>query len=129
MKHLDTDELRILHMIGHIPCLPEKILTQLNIIANQIKELVMNVQNKKIDAIIAASYVHQELITVYPFMHGNKRTARIWMNIMLQMGGHKAIVIPNDDYSIEIIKDRKSPGSFVTYLEKVIRWNREQTFQ
>lgn len=127
MKYLNADELRVLKMLGYVACLPKEIDCKLNKLAGQIKELVAKIKNKETCPLAAAAYVHQEIIHMHPFKHGNRKTARIWMNIMLQMGGYKAIEIPKKDYADEIIKDRKSPGSFVSYLANIIEQSRRQT--
>lgn len=126
IEHLNEDELRVLKTIGFLPCLPKDIDSNLNKLAHQIKELAIDVKNRKFDAIAAAAFVHQELVKINPFMFGNKGTARIWMFIILQMGGYEAIFMPEQDYEFEIIKDLKSPGTFAHYLKKAINWNRKQ---
>ncbi|MBA2728406.1 MAG: Fic family protein [Parachlamydiaceae bacterium] len=126
MRHLSADELRILNLIGHATCHPSEIISKLHICGKQIKELAVKIKNHDIDAIAAASFVHQEIVTIHPFMFGNGRTARIWMNAMLQLGGYNAIVLPNrTEYTSAVKKDLKT-GTFVTYLERVIKWNRKQ---
>lgn len=127
LKHLNSNENRVLNTLGFSPCHPNKINSHLNQLANQIIELALKVENHEADPIAAAAHVHQGLHKISPFRYGNGRTARIWMNILLQIGGFKAVMIPDrQEYFNEIVKDRKSPGTFTTYLKKVIAWNRRQ---
>lgn len=126
IKYLNADELRVLKIVGYLPCLPKEIDCKLNNLAHQIKELALQVTNQETDAIPAAAFVHQELVKIDPFMHGNKETARMWMFVMLQLGGFEAITMHEIDYEFEVIKDLKSPGTFAPYLKQAIEWNRKQ---
>lgn len=129
IEHLNDDELRVLKTIGFLPCHPRDIDSSLDKLSFQIKELAIDVKDRKIDAITAAAFVHQELIKINPFMFGNKGTARMWMFVILQLGGYEAILMPEQEYEFEIIKDLKSPGTFTRYLKNAIKWDRKQPYR
>jgi fido (protein-threonine AMPylation protein) len=126
-KALNANEKNVLNRLGYTPCNPNEINSNLNKMAKQIIKLALAIKNQKVDAVAAAAFVHQELHKICPFKYGTGRTARIWMNILLQMGGYKAVMIPDHQaYFNEVVKDRKTPGTFTSYLKQVIEWNRRQ---
>ena len=80
------------------------------------------------DPVEAAAWVHQKLGNIHPFGDGNGRVARDWMNAVLQLGGHKAIVFPDDEkYTAAIRKDQRNQQKFVDFLREIIDWNSKQS--
>lgn len=125
--HVSKEEIETLKKIGFVACRPEEVPSEMIALADRIQEIGLKIINREVDAVAAAAYVHQEIVKVHPFEDGNGRTARIWMNAMLQLGGFKAVVLPDgDEYSAAVDEDQKSPGTFVSYLEKTIEWNSKQ---
>lgn len=129
LKHLNEREFRALKLIGYISCLPDKIDSKLITLVRQMKALIEQIKDHKTDTLAVAAYVHQELVKINPFMHGNKATARLWMYVILKTGGFEAITFSKQDYEWEITKDLKSPGSFTTYLKQSIDWHRKGIHQ
>ncbi|NGX26181.1 MAG: hypothetical protein K940chlam6_00094 [Chlamydiae bacterium] len=70
---------------------PEELPQKVAEICKTIQELGSKVLSKQIGAIDAAAKMHQKIVEVQPVNRGNGRLARAWMNVMLQIGGVKAI--------------------------------------
>lgn len=127
LYHLTEDELRVLKIIGFLPCHPDEVDSKLYQLACQMKEMAIDVKEQKTDTIASAAYVHQKLVKISPFMHGNKGTARLWMYVILQLGGFEAFTMQEEEYEWEISKDLKSSGSFTTYLKQVVQSTRKRS--
>jgi len=126
-EHFTSQEKRAWMFLGHIPPDPEEIEEKMLAFAKELKIIGPNVTNGKKDVVEAAAWVHQELGSIHPFVDGNGRVARPWMNGILQLGGKKAVVIPSDEeYTAAIVKDQKKKGKFSDYLRWVISWNEKQ---
>lgn len=58
-----------------------------------------------------AAMAHKRLVDIYPFPHGNHRTARLLMNLILVNSGYCAVSIPSDrqkDYGRILTESRKT---------------------
>lgn len=118
-------EMEALKMVCFVPCAVEEVEAHMDIFVSEIKELAQKILNCEIDTIAAAAYIHQQLGIIHPFEDANGRVARAWMNVILQLGGYDAIAIPNEEeYTQAVIEDQKNPGTFVSYLEKLIKLGR-----
>lgn len=124
---LTSEQIVTLRKIGFLPCLPCDIEGNLLELAVHIKDLANQVKNRTVNAIAAASYVHQGIVKTHAFADGNGRVARIWMNAMLQLGGYRAVGLPVENEYVDAVNlDDQVPGTFAAYLEKVIHWNEQQ---
>ena len=43
--------------------------------------------------IIQAALLHGELVKIHPFVHGNGRTSRLFMNLVLMNNGYNPVII------------------------------------
>nr|NGX47938.1 hypothetical protein [Chlamydiota bacterium] len=124
---LTFQEKKALKFLGYLPPAPEKIETKMLNFATKFKRIGDGVRKGTKDAVEAAAWVHQQLGNIHPFGDANGRVARPWMNAVLQLGGYKAIVFPDDDaYTVAVSKDQRKKGKFVDFLREVIDWNNEQ---
>lgn len=57
--------------------------------------LKKNVLSQGLDPVPAAVFLHQWIVKVQPFTKRNCLMARVWMNVMLQLGGVEAISFPD----------------------------------
>lgn len=122
-----ADELRVLEKIVYIPPRSNEIDDQMITFAKGLREAISSIRNHKCNAIVAAALTHQEIVRIHPFEDANGRTARIWMNTILQIGGEKSVIFPDEEeYDKAVAKDQSSPGKFSSYLVKVIEWNKQQ---
>ena len=97
-------------------------------LASKLKELGSGILDQKVDAIEAASTIHCKIGNIHPFKDGNGRLARLWMNILLQLGGYRSVIFPNDDaYTAAVVREQAGGvGAFSKFLEEIILWNRQQ---
>jgi len=124
IKKINAKEKAAFSKIAFIACPHEEVENKITLFATELKEMAVKIKAQEIDPIAVAAYVHQQIGNIHPFDDANGRTARIWMNTMLQLGGHKAVVIPNDsEYTEAVVNDQKTPGTFTAYLEEIIEWN------
>lgn len=81
-------------------------------IASLVQDLVSNQQIlKKLHPIEYAARVHNELVTIHPFVDGNGRTARLLMNLLLMQAGYPVTIIPpvvRADYLTSVKAGNKS---------------------
>lgn len=127
IEYMSTVERNIIAKIIPYSCYPGQIPYKLKELSFQILELARKIKIKQINPVTAAAYIHQEIVRIQPFKQETDLTARIWMNILLQMGGYKAIAMPRDDYHYVMETDLRIPGYFSSQLETIIEWNRHQT--
>jgi len=116
--------------IGFVPPPPEKIPELMRSLASEIKSLANGILDRRVDAVDAAATVHSKMGDIHPFGDGNGRLARLWMNVMLQIGGYRAVIFPDDQaYTSAIMRQQSGEvGAFKKLLEEVILWNRRQNF-
>lgn len=127
LDSLTKREIKTLNKIGFLPSRVKEIKREMVELSERIQEMALKVIHGELEAVAAAAFVHQEIGRIHPFEDGNGRLARIWTNVMLQLGGIKAVIFPDQEKYIEaVIEDQKSPGAFAHYLEEVIEWNSQQ---
>lgn len=114
--------------IGTIYPSVDTIATSMESFAAMVKKLGYAVLYKKADPVAAAASIHTKLVEIHPFDDGNGRLSRLWMNVMLLLGGHRDVIIPNDQqYSDAVFNQIKDGnGAMLRYLWEVIRWNQAQ---
>ncbi len=128
LSQLTKREREVWDLIVDFPPPSERIEEEMLVFAKRLKEVARLVISREMDAIEGAAEIHQKLVDIHPFVDGNGRVARAWMNLVLQLGGYYAVAFQNDDaYSEAISENQRNPGQFVKFLEKTIRWNRKQT--
>jgi len=126
-EDIPEDVRRSLEKAFFIPYSPKEIESLMLELAGKIKELAPKVIDRNADAVEAAAFVHQGIGNIHPFVDGHGRVARIWMNAMLQLGGYRAVAIPDKAMYMQATReDRKTPGTFAKYLKEVIAWNQQQ---
>lgn len=124
-NHLNSNELIVFkklipvsHSIGVIPFKLKELSFQIHYLASKLKE-------KKEDPIAVAAYIHQEIVRIHPFSRDNMEAAIQLMNLFLQMGGFKAFA-PSERHHLDaLLHDIRQPGSFVSYIESMIKIYRE----
>ncbi|NGX27317.1 MAG: hypothetical protein K940chlam6_01251 [Chlamydiae bacterium] len=126
-ENLTPQEKKAYSFLGYSPPAPKEIKTQMLQFAKKFKRIGEGVKKGTKDPVEAAAEVHQQLGNIHPFVDANGRLARSWMNAVLQLGGHQAIVFPDDEaYTAAISKDQRNQQKFVDFLRKVINWNSKQ---
>lgn len=107
----------------------DKIAT-INPDPKEIKKLMIDLvrewkKNQHMHPVALASWLHENIGKIHAFIDGNGRLARLLLNAVLARGGYDPVVFNDDEeYTKQILLDRKQPGSFSKYLEKNIMWNR-----
>lgn len=111
---------------GMITPKPAKIPGLFSEVADQVKKWGRQVIDGTADPVKAASVVHQKIGQVHAFKDGNGRLSRLWMNIMLMLGGEQPVAFQNDDtYTEAVVKAANGQlGAFESLLRKTIQWNR-----
>ena len=113
--------------IGHFAPMPDQIRQEMRNFAKALREVGPKVINRELSAISAASWVHAELGRIHPFGDGNGREARAWTDVMLQLGGYRGVIFPDDEeYTKAVEADQSQPGQFTPFLEETIAWARTQ---
>jgi len=124
---LSDRELNVMKKIGHIPTNFKDIPEEMETFANELKDRVHLMKDKQADPIETGAWVHQSIGTIHPFTDGNGRVARAWMNCILEIGGVKAVIFPDDDtYTQAVRDDQNSPGLFTHFLRETIEWNQNK---
>ncbi len=124
-KYLNTNELIVFKQL--IPSSHHSVIVpfKLKELSFQIYYLAEKIKKRKVNPIAAAAYIHQEIIRIQPFQKDNADEALLWMNLILQMGGFKAFA-PSEKHHLDaLIQDISQPGSFVSYIEAMIKIYRE----
>lgn len=116
----------ILAKIGFLAAEHEKISSEMEAFAGDLKTRVEAMRNGEEDVVEVAAWVHQEIGRIGPFEEGNGRVARAWMNTILQLGGEKGVIFPDDAaYTQAIIQEQRGKGSFAAFLREMIVWTEE----
>jgi len=129
IQEIDASERRFFEKyFGTINPYPQEIPELMNGLAVTLKKVGNGILERSIDPIKAASTIHCQIGKIHPFGDGNGRVARLWMNTLLQLGGYRAVIFPEDDaYTEAITKELGgASGAFASFLEKIIIWNRQQ---
>jgi len=126
-KSIQIDNMSSFYGINeHFGVKPESIKKQMEEFFFVLKSKLDQLAISKKNLFAVAAWVHQKLLYIRPFSDGNRRVARAWMNVVLQLGGNKAVIFPNAKEYEEAIKvDRKFPGRFQQFLEKTFKQNRK----
>src|SRR5262249_543027 len=120
-------EMATLKKIVFIPITPDQVPEAMVKFARRLKEIWSLVKSRILHPVPAGAWVHHKCGEIHPFNEGNGGVCRALMNIFLQLGGIKSIVIPNNhDYMVAVRNNQKLAGSFVNYLIKMIQWNTAQ---
>jgi len=78
---------------------------------------------KTLHPVLLAADVHEQLVTIHPFVDGNGRSARLMMNLVFLRCGYPAIVIPSDSASrlayydaLELTQTGEQPEAFRDFI-------------
>ena len=76
--------------------------------------------------VILAADLHQGIVDVHPFEHGNGRTARLAMNLHLMQYGYPLTIVPPQDAdryveSIQLTRNAANANAFRTFLIEAVR--------
>lgn len=81
--------------------------------------------NSDADPVALAAWAHCEFGSIHPYGDYNGREARLIMNAILERGGYRPVIFPNDDeYSAVVNADQAAPGVFAGYLASLIEAQR-----
>ena len=80
-----------LHILGYTPPSWEKVPKKLDELLERIKDLYAE------DSLQASIMAHLELAAIQPFIEGNKRTARLVQDRLLDCGGFPPAIIPSGE--------------------------------
>lgn len=120
------EELAVFKKIAFFPPAFEKIPAAMKVFADQLKIRIEKMRNGEADVVETAAWAHQEIGRIHPFLDGNGRMARAWMSTILQLGGIRGVIFPDDaEYTQAIIAEQRGVGSFADYLREMIRWNNQ----
>ncbi len=68
-----------------------------------------------------AAFAHMRIVKLHPFTNGNGRTARLFMNLLLQQFGHPPIYFYSEkEYAREVQMGLKDIGSFARFISRKI---------
>lgn len=114
--------------IGTITPDPADIPRLLTATAQLVKETGESVLKGSSDAVHAAANIHMKIAEVHAFKDGNGRLARLWMNLMLMLGGHQPVAFQSDETYTEAVMKAANVqvGAFESFLRETIHWNRSQ---
>ena len=84
---LTDEEKRAWSIAFYVPLLPAKIEGELRIFIEELKAKMSDVIDRRTDAFEVAAWAHKRIGEIHPFNDGNGRSARIWMNAILRIGG------------------------------------------
>ncbi|MDN3506712.1 MAG: Fic family protein [Simkaniaceae bacterium] len=124
-KKLTPEEMRVLRKVAFIPTAQEKVKEEMLAFVKELKVEGAKVLSGEVDALSVAAWVHQEIGRIHPFEDHNGHTARALMQAIMRLGGYPEIIFPDDDeYTAAVVEDQKNPGAFVSYLNRMLQWNK-----
>jgi Fic family protein len=101
-----------------IPPAPERIPEMMKAFVDRIPD-----QRAANHPIQFAAIIHDELVTIHPFIDGNGRAARLLMNLALLQAGYPLAIIPpilRVDYLDTLDQTHKGDaGPFISFIVKV----------
>jgi len=101
-----------------IPPAPERIPEMMKAFVDRIPD-----QRATYHPIEFAAIIHEELVTIHPFIDGNGRAARLLMNLALLQAGYPLAIIPpilRRDYLDTLDQTHKGDaGSFINFIAGV----------
>ncbi len=127
LHKITSNEKSVLTKIIPISSPIGKIPYELLELGFQMMDLVKRVQTNQIDPVGAAAYIHQAIMKIWPFELDTDGTARIWMNILLRLGGLETISMPADSYKLGMANDFYNPGIFTAYLATFLKHAKTHT--
>ena len=77
----------------HIPPQPYLIQPQMEQFIRQYKQM----EETQIHPVLIASFLHDELVKIHPFIDGNGRTSRLLMNLYLLSKGYTLVSLKGDN--------------------------------
>lgn len=81
---------------------------------------------KKLHPVVFAAKIHEELVTIHPFVDGNGRAARLLMNLALIQAGYTITIIPpvlRRDYIAAVSRcttGKKDDTDFVNFISCMV---------
>ncbi len=125
--HHTPEEIATLKKIVHVAIDFDKVPSAMLGFAKRLKEIYSLVTNKIVHPIAPAAWAHQECGDIHAFLDINGRVCRSVANSILEWGGIKGVVFPQEQsYTAAVQADQKSPGSLAGYFVDVINWNAMQ---
>lgn len=95
-------------------------------LGTKMKEFVYSLPQMKKDLhpVEFAAMVHVVFVNIHPFIYGNGRVARLWMNLALLQSGYNITIIPpavRADY-IRVLQDsnRNIYEAFVDFISEMV---------
>ncbi len=90
-------------------------------LSKQVALVGMKVFLKRIPPIQGAAEIHKKFSNCLVFLPVSDKMARMWMNLILQLGGQSSVMFPDKErYEKSLFED---VAAFETYLEEVVAWN------
>jgi Fic family protein len=95
---------------------------------DRLNAFYYDLENKSLDPIEKASWVHAEFVAIHPFQDGNGRTSRILMNYILIQNGYLPINIKAEDKIeyFEALDEYGLNNNLNPFLEFVLDLEEEQ---
>lgn len=121
VKKLSPKAKRIWDRIVYFPPTWKKLPQLAKSFGDLFYKKIQGVIQRTKDPIDVAAWTHQKIVKAHFFCDGNGRLARLWQNIVLQLGGIKGVIFPSEEkYTLAV----ESYKSYREFLERLIRWNR-----
>lgn len=121
-SHADDPRLAAFQKVTRI-INPLTIAEKIRKIFTELKQKISNHS----DPIDCAAYILYQLVTCHAFPHGNRRTARIFMNSLLLAMKHPAILIPKQDVANYYLAIEQSSEDNLTPIKKLLTQYAEQS--
>ncbi len=95
---------------------------------DRLNAFYYNLENKELNPIEKASWVHAEFVAIHPFEDGNGRTTRMLMNYILMENGYLPVNIKNENKILyyNALDEYGKSNNLNPFLDVVINLEEEQ---
>jgi Fic family protein/DNA-binding XRE family transcriptional regulator len=98
------------------------------LVAKQMEDVFLwyQLNKKKLHPVVLAAEMSEKIVTIHPFIDGNGRTSRLWMNLILLKHGYVIANIKGDYASrmnyynaLEMVRVDVKKNTFIEFIAKV----------
>lgn len=117
-RKLTPEEQKAWSWIAFVPCSADEVTDQMRQFFKDLQSSLKEMKEcGRLDPLALGAFVHHTVGKIHPFVDGNGRVARAFMNAILMDHGIDPIVFFNDAvYTAAIQKDDKDPGYFSQFV-------------